>query len=77
MAYLSSGSSSSDTENLTKLVNSQISAKDKTGLGYDGHMNESEVVHNVFNSRESEVFKSAFDSRVNENEENNDRFKES
>ncbi|GJT02775.1 hypothetical protein Tco_0823944 [Tanacetum coccineum] len=30
-------------------------AKDKTGLGYDGHMNESEVVHSVFNSRESDV----------------------
>ncbi|GKE05516.1 hypothetical protein Tco_1397534, partial [Tanacetum coccineum] len=47
------------------MINSQISAKDKTGLGYDGqmnksklnniHMNESEVVHNVFNSRESDV----------------------
>ncbi|GJY25716.1 ribonuclease H-like domain-containing protein [Tanacetum coccineum] len=52
-----------------------ISAKDKTGLGYDGqmneselnniHMNESEVVHSVFNSRESDVD----DSLVN------DRFK--
>ncbi|GKC65143.1 hypothetical protein Tco_1097741, partial [Tanacetum coccineum] len=39
------------SKNLTKLINSQISAKDKTGLGYDGHMNESEVVH----SRESDV----------------------
>ncbi|GJS79625.1 hypothetical protein Tco_0729506 [Tanacetum coccineum] len=53
------------SKNLTKLINSQISAKDKTGLGYDGqmneselnniHMNESEVVHSVFNSRESNV----------------------
>ncbi|GJZ84802.1 ribonuclease H-like domain-containing protein [Tanacetum coccineum] len=53
------------SKNLTKLINSQISAKDKTGLGYDGqmneselnniHMNESEVVHSVFNSRESDV----------------------
>ncbi|GKD01395.1 ribonuclease H-like domain-containing protein [Tanacetum coccineum] len=44
------------SKNLTKLINSQLSAKDKTGLGYDGqmneselnniHMNESEVVHN-------------------------------
>ncbi|GJV11543.1 ribonuclease H-like domain-containing protein [Tanacetum coccineum] len=41
-------------------------AKDKTGLGYDySQMNESEVVHSVFNSRESDVG----DSPVN------DRFK--
>ncbi|GJX17887.1 putative ribonuclease H-like domain-containing protein [Tanacetum coccineum] len=63
------------SKNLTKLINSQISAKDKTGLGYDSqmneselnniHMNESEVVHSVFNSRESDVD----DSPVN------DRFK--
>ncbi|GKA14831.1 putative ribonuclease H-like domain-containing protein [Tanacetum coccineum] len=33
----------------------QISAKDKAGLGYDSQMNESEVVHSVFNSRESDV----------------------
>ncbi|GJR97555.1 ribonuclease H-like domain-containing protein [Tanacetum coccineum] len=43
------------SNNLTKLINSQISAEDKTGLGYDSqineselnnvHMNESEVVH--------------------------------
>ncbi|GJZ99047.1 hypothetical protein Tco_0671598 [Tanacetum coccineum] len=42
-----------------------LSAKDKTGLGYDGQMNESElnnihinkseVVHSVFNNRESDV----------------------
>ncbi|GJS25890.1 putative ribonuclease H-like domain-containing protein [Tanacetum coccineum] len=31
------------SKNLTKLINSQISAKDKTGLGYDSQMNESEV----------------------------------
>ncbi|GJT66646.1 ribonuclease H-like domain-containing protein [Tanacetum coccineum] len=53
------------SKNLTKLINSQISAKDKTGLGYDGqineselnniHMNKSEVVHSVFNCRESDV----------------------
>ncbi|GKA29101.1 ribonuclease H-like domain-containing protein [Tanacetum coccineum] len=44
---------------------SQLSAKKKTGLGYDSQMNESEVVHSVFNSRESDVD----DSLVN------DRFK--
>ncbi|GJZ52667.1 retrovirus-related pol polyprotein from transposon TNT 1-94, partial [Tanacetum coccineum] len=63
------------SKNLTKLINSQISAKDKTGLGYDSqmneselnniHMNESEVVYSVFNSRESDMD----DSPVN------DRFK--
>ncbi|GKA18661.1 hypothetical protein Tco_0698576 [Tanacetum coccineum] len=47
------------------LKNHQISAKDKTGLGYDSQMNESEVVHSVFNSRESDLD----DSPVN------DRFK--
>ncbi|GJX73680.1 putative ribonuclease H-like domain-containing protein [Tanacetum coccineum] len=47
------------------LKNHQISAKDKAGLGYDSQMNESEVVHSVFNSRESDVD----DSPVN------DRFK--
>ncbi|GJY74110.1 hypothetical protein Tco_0478541 [Tanacetum coccineum] len=43
------------SQNLTKLINSQISAKDKIGLGYDGQMNESEVVHSVFNNRESDA----------------------
>ncbi|GJR86843.1 hypothetical protein Tco_0210854 [Tanacetum coccineum] len=31
------------SKNLTKLINSQISAKDKTGLGYNSQMNESEL----------------------------------
>ncbi|GJW37877.1 hypothetical protein Tco_0060797 [Tanacetum coccineum] len=43
------------SKNLIKLRNSQISAKDKVGLGYDSQMNKSEVVHSVFNSRESDV----------------------
>ncbi|GJU61569.1 putative ribonuclease H-like domain-containing protein [Tanacetum coccineum] len=34
-------------KNLTKLINSQISAKDKTGLGYDSQMNECEGFHAV------------------------------
>ncbi|GJV30623.1 hypothetical protein Tco_1387071 [Tanacetum coccineum] len=55
------------SKNLTKLINSQISAKDKIGLGYDSQINESEAVHSVFNSRESDVD----DSPVN------DRFKTS
>ncbi|GJR18343.1 ribonuclease H-like domain-containing protein [Tanacetum coccineum] len=53
------------SKNLTKLINSQISAKDKAGLGYDSQINESEVVHSMFNSKESDVD----DSPVN------DRFK--
>ncbi|GJT77363.1 uncharacterized mitochondrial protein-like protein [Tanacetum coccineum] len=52
-------------KNLTNSENSQISAKDKAGIGYDSQMNKSEVVHSVFNSRESDVD----DSPVN------DRFK--
>ncbi|GKD35178.1 hypothetical protein Tco_1250687 [Tanacetum coccineum] len=55
------------SKNLTKLINSQISAKDKVGLGYDSQINESKVVHSVFNSRESNV----------ENSPVNDRFKTS
>ncbi|GKC96098.1 ribonuclease H-like domain-containing protein, partial [Tanacetum coccineum] len=43
------------SKNLTKLIDSQISAKDKTSFSYDRQMNESEVVHSVFNSRESDV----------------------
>ncbi|GKC58014.1 retrovirus-related pol polyprotein from transposon TNT 1-94 [Tanacetum coccineum] len=53
------------SKNLTKLINSQISAKDKAGLGYDSQMNKSEVVNSMFNSIESDVD----DSLVN------DRFK--
>ncbi|GJS13936.1 ribonuclease H-like domain-containing protein [Tanacetum coccineum] len=41
------------SKNLTKLINSQISAKDKTGLGYDSQMNESEL--NNIHMNESEV----------------------
>ncbi|GJT88757.1 ribonuclease H-like domain-containing protein [Tanacetum coccineum] len=50
-------------KNLTKLINSQISAKDNAGLGYDSQMNESEVVHSVFNSRESDVDNSLVNDR--------------
>ncbi|GKF46804.1 hypothetical protein Tco_0136606, partial [Tanacetum coccineum] len=53
------------SKNLTKLINSQISAKDKASHGYDSQMNESKVVHSVFNSRESDV----------DNSPVNDRFK--
>ncbi|GJU31074.1 putative reverse transcriptase domain-containing protein [Tanacetum coccineum] len=53
------------SKNLTKMINSHISAKDKAGLCYDSQINKSEVVHSVLNSRESDVD----DSLVN------DRFK--
>ncbi|GJV18188.1 putative ribonuclease H-like domain-containing protein [Tanacetum coccineum] len=43
------------SKNITKLINSQISANDKASLGYDSQINESEVAHSVFNSRESDV----------------------
>ncbi|GJU99512.1 ribonuclease H-like domain-containing protein [Tanacetum coccineum] len=42
-------------KNLTKLINSQISAKDKAVLSYDCQIYENEVVYSVFNSRESDV----------------------
>ncbi|GJZ38889.1 hypothetical protein Tco_0585452 [Tanacetum coccineum] len=53
------------SKNLTKLINSQISAKDKAGHGYNSKINKNEVVHSLFNSKESDVD----DSPVN------DRFK--
>nr|GEX44931.1 uncharacterized mitochondrial protein AtMg00810-like [Tanacetum cinerariifolium] len=53
------------SKNLTKLIDSQISATDKTGLGYDGHVNESEMLNNVVDSYESD----GDDNQVN------DRFK--
>ncbi|GKC99787.1 putative ribonuclease H-like domain-containing protein [Tanacetum coccineum] len=45
------------------MINSQIGAKDKAGLGYDSQMNKSEVVHSVFNSRESDVDNSPINDR--------------
>nr|GEX13774.1 hypothetical protein [Tanacetum cinerariifolium] len=55
------------SRNLTKLIDSQISATGKAGLGYDGHVNESEVLNNVVDSCESD----GKDNQVN------DRFKKS
>nr|GEX28216.1 hypothetical protein [Tanacetum cinerariifolium] len=54
-------------KNLTKLIDSQISATNKTGLGYDGHVNESKVLNNVVDSCESD----------RDNNQVNDRFKKS
>ncbi|GJY94489.1 putative ribonuclease H-like domain-containing protein, partial [Tanacetum coccineum] len=42
------------SKNLTKLINNQITAKDKTGLGFDEQVNKSEVLDNVFDSHESD-----------------------
>ncbi|GJQ91920.1 ribonuclease H-like domain-containing protein [Tanacetum coccineum] len=57
-------------KNLNKLINSQISSKDKTGLGYEDQLNEND-------SSGSELFNSIFDSRSSDGDDNqtNDRFK--
>ncbi|GJS95430.1 ribonuclease H-like domain-containing protein [Tanacetum coccineum] len=44
-------------------------AKDKAGLGYDSQMNESEVVHSVFNDKESDVDDSLVNDRFKTGEE--------
>nr|GEV24210.1 ribonuclease H-like domain-containing protein [Tanacetum cinerariifolium] len=60
-------------KNLSNLVNSQISSKDKTGLDYDSQLNERDL------NNKSDVFESASDSSVNESEKDNnqtnDRYK--
>ncbi|GKB07379.1 ribonuclease H-like domain-containing protein, partial [Tanacetum coccineum] len=62
---------------LTKLINSQISVNNKSGVGFDSQMNENEL-HDCHLNK-SKVFESASDSSVNEIEEENnqvnDRFK--
>ncbi|GJX26135.1 putative ribonuclease H-like domain-containing protein, partial [Tanacetum coccineum] len=59
------------SKNLNKLINSQISSKDKTGLGYKDQLNEND-------SSGSELFNSVFDSHSSDGDDNqtNDRFKE-
>nr|GEV14510.1 hypothetical protein [Tanacetum cinerariifolium] len=54
-----------------------LSAIDKTGLGYDGQMNESDL--NDIHVNESEVLNNVFDSRESNGNDNqvNDRFKKS
>ncbi|GKA89501.1 ribonuclease H-like domain-containing protein [Tanacetum coccineum] len=52
-------------KDLKNQLEEALKEEDKNGLGYNSQMNESEVVHSVFNSRESDVD----DSTVN------DRFK--
>ncbi|GJX34210.1 ribonuclease H-like domain-containing protein [Tanacetum coccineum] len=57
------------SKNLNKLINSQLSAKDKTSLGYGDQLSKSD----------SEVLTSVFDSRSSDGDDNqaNDRFKKS
>ncbi|GJQ97336.1 hypothetical protein Tco_0008475 [Tanacetum coccineum] len=58
------------SKNLNNLINSQLSAKDKTGLGYGYQLNEND-------SSGGELFNSVFDSRSSDGDDNqtNDRFK--
>ncbi|GJV79432.1 hypothetical protein Tco_1515302 [Tanacetum coccineum] len=56
---------------LTKLINSQISVNNKSGVGFDSQMNENEL-HDCHLNK-SEVFESASDSSVNEIEEENNQ----
>ncbi|GKG28152.1 hypothetical protein Tco_0406479, partial [Tanacetum coccineum] len=57
-------------KNLNKLINNQLSAKDKTGLEYGDQLNKN-------NSSGSKLFNSVFDSRSSDGDDNqtNDRFK--
>nr|GEY66241.1 copia protein [Tanacetum cinerariifolium] len=61
------------SKNLTKLVDSQISAKVKTGLGNDSQFNEKEVL----DVKEEEVTETVFDNRSSDEENSlaNDRLK--
>nr|GFC75096.1 hypothetical protein [Tanacetum cinerariifolium] len=69
MAYTSGSDTKFEisSKNLNKLINSQLSAKDKNGLGYGDQLSESD----------SEVLPSVFDSRSSDGDDNpiNDRFK--
>ncbi|GJU57988.1 hypothetical protein Tco_1235754 [Tanacetum coccineum] len=60
----------SSSKGLSKLLNSQMSTKDKYGLGYE------DQVHNGVLSYENEVFQSVFDSRLSNVEDSHvhDRF---
>ncbi|GJX78861.1 hypothetical protein Tco_0327010 [Tanacetum coccineum] len=60
------------SKNLNIMLNSQMSARDKTGLGYGNQMNKGVL------SYENEVFQSVFVSRISETENSpvNDRYTE-
>nr|GEU59976.1 retrovirus-related Pol polyprotein from transposon TNT 1-94 [Tanacetum cinerariifolium] len=63
------------SKNLTKQINSQISAIDKTDLGYDGQMNESDL--NDIYVNKNKVLNNVVDSRESDGDDNqvNNRFK--
>nr|GEV90036.1 hypothetical protein [Tanacetum cinerariifolium] len=65
------------SKNLTKLINCQIRVIDKTGLGYDGQIYESDL--NDIHVNENEVLNNVVDSRKSNGDDNqiNDRFKKS
>nr|GEX13387.1 ribonuclease H-like domain-containing protein [Tanacetum cinerariifolium] len=56
-------------KNLTKLINSQISANDKIGLGYDSQLSENEMP-------KCEIFETASDSSVSKIDEDNNQAKD-
>nr|GEW01806.1 zinc finger, CCHC-type [Tanacetum cinerariifolium] len=58
------------SKNLTKLINSQMSANDKTGLGYDSQLSNNEMP-------KCEIFETASDSSVSEIDEDNNQAKDS
>nr|GEX91376.1 hypothetical protein [Tanacetum cinerariifolium] len=62
-------------EGLTNFALMAYTSQDKTGLGYDGQMNESDL--NDIYVNESEVLNNVFDSRESDGDDNqvNDRFK--
>nr|GEU92023.1 hypothetical protein [Tanacetum cinerariifolium] len=57
------------SKNLTKLINSQMSANDKTGLGYDSQLSENEMP-------KCNIFETASDSSVSEIDEDNNQAKD-
>nr|GEY25106.1 hypothetical protein [Tanacetum cinerariifolium] len=63
------------SKNLTKLINSQISVVDKTGLGYGGQLNKSDL--NDIHVNGSEVHNNVVDSCESDEDDNqvNDMFK--
>nr|GEU49172.1 hypothetical protein [Tanacetum cinerariifolium] len=57
------------SKNLTRLINSQVSPNDKTGLGYDSQLSENEM-------SKCEIFKVASDSSMSEIDEYNNQTKD-
>nr|GEU43642.1 hypothetical protein [Tanacetum cinerariifolium] len=57
------------SKNLTKLINSQMSANDKSGLGYDSQLSKNEMP-------KCEIFDTASDSSVSEIDEDNNQAKD-